>query len=383
MKTIIKVIIVKITAVEARAVSIPYKKPFTYALGTSQADDIVVVRVSTDKGSTGVGEVTVDTPFYGETLESIVYALEKYVGPNVIGNDPFDIGRIVSIAEQTVPDNSCAICALDLALFDLIGKSLELPVYSLLGGKYREKVSIAVEVGMDTREEMVKDSLQYVQKGFRVLKFKVGGDPVEEAEKIEAIREEVGETVVIRADANQAWSPYQAIQFAARTRKSNLELFEQPVPKWDIEGLAKVTRAVDVPVMADESVFSPSDAVRIVRRNAADILNVKLPKAGGLYNAKKITAIAEAAGLACIVGSAETLGIGTAAKIHLACSIRNLKLACEATEFVGCSDSLLVKPYETLNGFAEASDKPGYGVEIDNRKLAQYGQPLGIWKRTK
>ena len=206
-----------------------------------------------------------------------------------------------------------------MALHDLIGKALGVPVGALIGGLHKTHVVVAIEIAGGAPDDMARECLAFMEKGVRAFKPKIGADPDGDADRLRAIREAVGPEVSLRADANQGYNTKEAIRLCRLAERAGvgLELLEQPVAAWDLDGMAFVRRAVDTPIEADESCYSVQDAMQIVRHEAADVLNIKLGKAGGLYGAKKIAAIAEAAGLRCVLGTAFGLGLEAAAKLQL------------------------------------------------------------------
>lgn len=363
----------KITKVQTIPIVIPTKS-FGSAFrkfGPMRRIGFVIVKVYSDNGLMGVGEAIARTGFYGEPLESVKFAIDKYLGPRIIGKNPFDLEQILSTMDWALFGNSCAKSGIELAIYDLIGKALDVPVYQLLGGCYRDKILVGIEVGTESPENMAKTSVEYVEKGIRVLKAKVGGDPNQDIERIRAIREAVGGDVTLRADANEGWTQAQAIRFIKKSEEYNLELIEQPVPRWDIDGLARVRKAVDTPIEADESACSFNAIINIIRKEAADIINIKLAKAGGLYNSKRISVVAEAAGIPCLVGTEFGLGIGIAAKLHLAASTKNINYASEFTELY-LFDNLSSTPFEIQNGYLSIPSGTGLGVQLDENKLKKF-----------
>ena len=226
---------------------------------------------------------------------------------------------------------------------------------------------------------MAQACVALVAKGVRVFKPKIGGVVEADLERLSAIRDAVGPDVAIRADANQGYSVKDAIRLCRLAERANidLQLLEQPVAAWDLQGLAAVRRSVDTPIEADESCFSPHDAMQIVKHEAADVLNVKLGKAGGLTNAKTIAAIAAAAGLRCVVGTAFGLGVEVAAKLHLAASTFSIVDAVEFTE-LALHPTLLTSPRSDelalplADGCLPVPDGPGLGVELDEDDVERY-----------
>jgi muconate cycloisomerase len=337
--------------------------------------EYVIVKIATDEGIVGLGEATPDIGFFGETLEEVKSAIDRYFGPRLIGIDPFDRERI--LYQMEFRGNSCARSAIDLAVHDLLGKALGVPVCSLIGGKCRDKVLVALEIGGGPAEEMGRRCAEFVKQGVRAFKPKIGGYPDEDALRLKAIREAVGKDVTIRADANQGYTPKEAIRLCRLAEKYDvgLELLEQPVGYQDLKGMAEVRAAVDTLIEADESCYGIQDAMNIIRQGAADVINIKVEKVGGLYNAKKVAAIAEGAGLQCVIGTAFGLGITDAAKLHLAASTMIIRDAVEFTE-IYLHDNLLKPPHDTLlrlplkDGCLAVPDGPGFGVAYDEQKLA-------------
>ena len=339
--------------------------------------EYVIVRVETDQGAVGIGEAPVDIGFFGQTLEQVRAAIDDYLGPQIVGADPFD--REMLMHRIAYRANSCARSGIDLALHDLMGKSLGVPVSDLIGGSGKSRIPVAVEIAGGPPDEMARACLEYMAQGVRAFKPKIGGYPSEDAERLAAIRQAVGPDVSIRADANQGYTPKEAISLCRLADSSGvgLELLEQPVPAWDLQGMAAVRRSVETLIEADESCFSIHDAMQVVRHEAADVLNIKVAKAGGLYNAKKIATIAEAAGLQCVLGTAFGLGITIAAKLHLASATVKMAGAVEFTE-IGLHEALLREPDNTrfalplADGCLPVPDAPGFGVELDWAKAEQY-----------
>jgi len=336
-----------------------------------------VVRIETDTGLVGVGEAQADIGFFGETVEEVGSSVEDYLGPQLLGKDPFEREYLLGLIDYR--GNSCARAGLDMALHDLIGKVLGVPVGTLIGGLHKVRVAVAIEIAGGPPDEMARECLAFMEKGVRAFKPKIGGDPDKDADRLRAIREAVGPEVSLRADANQGYNPKEAIRLCRLAERAGvgLELLEQPVPAWDLDGMAFVRRAVDTPIEADESCYSVQDAMQIVRHEAADVLNIKLGKAGGLYGAKKIAAIAEVAGLRCVLGTAFGLGLEVAAKLQLASSTMAVVDAVEFTE-LGLHPNLLASPHDKLlslpvtDGTLPVPDGPGLGVLLDEQVLAQY-----------
>ena len=339
--------------------------------------EYVLVRIDTDEGVSGTGEAQADIGFFGNTVEEVEVAISDYLGPQLIGLDPLD--REVALGRIDYRANSCARAGIDLALHDLVGRALGIPVSSLLGGRHLERVRVAVEIAGGEPEDMARECLRFVELGVRAFKPKIGGDPDADAVRLRAIRDAVGPDVSIRGDANQGYTPKEAIRLCRLADRYGvgLELLEQPVAAWDLQGMALVRRSVDTLIEADEGCYTAHDALQLVRHEAVDVINIKIGKAGGLLHARKIAAVAEAAGLRCVLGTAFGLGPEIAAKLHLASALPNVTDAVEFTE-LGLHGSLLRAPHDrafTLpldDGCLPVPTGPGLGVELDPREIERY-----------
>jgi L-alanine-DL-glutamate epimerase-like enolase superfamily enzyme len=302
---------------------------FTVAYGSYDVFEYALIELITDTGLSGLGEAAPDTEVTGETQVSVLRDLDS-ARQAVVGKDPFDMELILRHLEELLPHGPSSRAAVDMALYDLVGKALGVPVYRLLGGKAHAAVPAYPVVPLDVAESMAAVAAQFAAGGANTLKVKIGTTIEEDEARLAAIREAIGMEIRLRVDVNQGWGDADtAIAAIRRLTRFNLDYVEQPVKDSDIDGMAAVCRAVDVPIMADESLHSPADALEIIQKGAADILNIKLMKCGGIYRGLQILALAEAAGLPCIVGSMGESSIASAAGVHLTAAKANI-LSCEA-----------------------------------------------------
>jgi L-alanine-DL-glutamate epimerase-like enolase superfamily enzyme len=263
-----------------------------------------------------------------------------------------------------------------MALYDILGKTGRKPLFMLMGG-YRSEVMTDITLGIKSPKEMAKDSLIAVQKGFKALKVKVGTNPSEDVERVKMVREAVGSDVELRVDANQAWTPKEAMDVLTEISKCNVEFVEQPVSAEDVRGLASVRKHSSIPVMADESVHSPADALRLIRSEAVDMINIKLMKSGGIHKARKIVEVAEAAGVPCMIGCMSESELGITAAVHLAAAMRNIRYADLDSDLL-LRDKLVKNTLKVENSVRPLSSLPGLGVkEIDQKRL---GAPVGVYR---
>jgi len=309
----------KISRIQLAMLRVPLKTPFKTALRTVNSVEDVVVIVTTDTGAVGYGEAPATAVITGDTHGSILEAIGKVIGPRLIGQEVADLNRITGLIQGAMENNFSAKAALEIAVYDLWGQLYGAPLYRLLGGG-DPVVTTDITISVDYIDKMVADSVSAVERGFASLKIKVGKDMGVDIERVKAIHAAVEGRALLRLDANQGWTAKQAV-FAMRALEDagvHLELLEQPVKAKDIEGLKYVTDRVNTPVMADESVFGPAEVIDLIRRRAADIINIKLMKTGGLSNAIRIADIAAVYGVECMIGCMIESSISVAAAVHLA-----------------------------------------------------------------
>ncbi len=351
----------KITDIKTHMMQVPLVRPFRISLGVITHAVSCLVEVETDEGITGYGEGSPGPLITGENLPGTVESI-RVLREKLLGMDPRDIEAVYTVMNRSIAYAGTAKAAIDIACHDIIGKSCGLPLYRVLGG-YAGEIETDMTVGIDEPEEMARRAKAHVEAGFRVIKTKVGTNPKDDLARVKAIRRAVGDDVKIRLDANQGWHAREAVSLLERLNEYEIELVEQPVPRYDFEGLRYVTANSPVPVMADESCWDSRDALRLVSERAVDFINIKLMKCGGLWEAKKIVNIAEAAGVEIMLGCmAEESGIAINAAAALGAALKNITRADLDASF-----SLTELPYE--GGFSVQdtrrlvlSDQPGLGL---------------------
>lgn len=300
--------------------SVPLLVPFKTALRTANSAEDIIVEVYTDNGMVGFGEAPPTGVITGDTTGAILGALEAHIKNAMIGCEIEDLENTMKKLQGCVHGNTSAKAAVDMAIYDLFGQMCKTPCYQLFGGA-RKNLTTDITISVNDPETMSLDAKLAIERGFDTLKVKVGANPELDVDRLKAIREAVGNDVTIRVDANQAWTPKQAVRIlnSMQEKGLNLELVEQPVKGNDFEGLKFVTMHSDVPVMADESMFSPRDAITLMEMNACDYLNIKLMKTGGIYEASKIVSAAEVFGVPCMMGCMLEARVAVNAAIHFAC----------------------------------------------------------------
>ena len=309
----------RIEHIDIGEISLPLAHPFKTALRTVEHVNDVVVRVRGENGLEGYGEAPATAVITGETKGSIACAVRDFIAPAITGMDLMDLDAVMEKLQRSMVHNTSAKAAVDMALLDLWGKTLNAPLWRLLGGAKRE-FETDITISVNGVDEMVRDSLEAVGRGFSILKVKVGKDPAADVERLAAIREAVGPKVALRVDANQGWTAREAVRIISAMEDAGVgaELIEQPVPAADFDGMKYVTSRVNTPILADESVFSPADAMRVISEHAADYINIKLMKIGGIWPALRLCAMAESFGVQCMIGCMLESQISVAAAAHLA-----------------------------------------------------------------
>ena len=377
---------VKIVGLEAFPIEIPWKHPFKIATALYTTQPYVIVKLYTDSDLVGYGEAVPCYEFTGETIGTVMSILKERIFPSIGGEDAFNIEAITGKMDEATVGNASAKGAIDMAIYDILGKTLNQPVYNLLGGRVRDKALYLGGASITTVEETVEECVKDVLKGIRELKIKVGEDPVRDAEKIRKVREAVGSDAQIRVDANQGWlTPHRAIKAIKLMEKCDLQLVEQPILAWNLKGLSHIRRTVDVPIMLDESVHTSKDAAKAIDAEACDIINIKLMKSGGIFEALKINAVAESSGIECFMGGMGETSIGQAAALHLLASRSNIKygdVELPADEWGLKEDVAGGLKLTKVDGvlYMQVPSGPGLGVQFNDEAMRRYlvTNPLNV-----
>ncbi len=380
----------RITQVECIPVSIPFAKPMIMSGGAVTKSDAVVLKIHTDEGITGVAE-TGDTSLWymGESQDSIMYNLTTIFAPHIlVGEDPFNIETIVAKMDKATRANNHSKALVDYALHDLMGKALGVPVYKLMGGLSNPKIALAFVMSSGTAEAVEAEGRALVEAGFEALKLKVGArTPDEDIEMVGALRAAVGSKVKVMIDANGGWMYHQALYVLQRVAKYDIFVAEQPVPWWDIDGLARLRRKVDVPIFPDESAAELGHVLQVIEREAADGLFLKVPKAGGILKSRRWVSVAQAANLPVMCGCMINTGLGAAVEAaFLGATAWMGKIEQESigplnlhnrydTVSAPLENDLAVIPVRYEKGFLYPPDGPGLGVELDEEALKRLAAP--------
>jgi L-alanine-DL-glutamate epimerase-like enolase superfamily enzyme len=344
------------------------------SIGAHAVSRYVILAIDTDQGLTGWGEATVVPLWSGETQGSAVALLQDYIAPLLKGREVEEID--FDEIDKVGIDNHFTKAAVEMALLDLIGKRQGKPIYQMLGGARNPlQIPIKFSIGLREPEDTAAIAAAKVKEGFTAIKIKVGPDPEKDFRRVAAVRDIIGPNVRLNVDVNGGWSVEQAIREIPRYREFDLEYVEQPTPRWDLDGMAKVRAAVDIPIMADESVFAIWQAEQVIAKGAADLISIYPGKNGGILKSKKICDLAEAAGIGCHLGSNLEWDVATAAMCHLTAACANVQVAKFPVDILGPLYYAVhpeKKPIQFRNGCVVVPDGPGLGIQVDEHDL----QPL-------
>lgn len=382
---------VQIRRIETIRVALPTRRVHKWqGLKEGTIGGYLLVKMTGDDGTVGWGESPALKDwagdygrYFGESAGTTKYVVENYLAPAVMERDAGNIAGLHQRMDNAVRGYPYAKACVEMAAYDLMGRSLDVPVYQLLGGKVRDRIPVTHSIGLLPMDEAVAECRQVVQEGIQTIKIKVGVEPRRDIELVHRVREAVGDETALCVDANQGYSsPGEALQTLKAMEPCRLKYAEQPV-----EGLlrmAEVAKALDTPVMADESAWTPQDVLEIFERRAADIISIYTTKPGGVHPGLEVAAVARAAGFPCnLNGSVET-GVGNLANLHLAAAAPAVTLSCvvpvstpaeaQRGQVAGIyyTDDLIEAPMVFEDGSIVVPEGPGMGIDVDEGKIDKY-----------
>lgn len=381
---------IRIKKVEVSHIVLPTRRIHKWKGLTGSIGGYLLVCMTGENGIEGWGEAPAIKDwggdhgrYYGEPPETTKYLIESYLAPTLTGADVENIADLHLRMDGAVRGYPYAKAALDMAAYDLLGRSLGLPVYTLLGGAVRKSVPVTHSIGLLSVDEAVAECVQVVKEGIRTIKIKVGVDPSRDVEIVRRVREAVGMDIALCVDANQGYaSPAEAIRVIKAMEPARLLYAEQPVE--GLAAMAEVSRVLDTPVMADESAWTANDVLEIIERKAADIVSLYTTKPGGLYRAMQVAAVARAGGLPCNVNGSVETGVGNLANIQLAAAAPSVTLSCvvpvstpaeaQHGQIAGIyyTDDFITTPLAFEEGAIRVPEGPGMGISVDKEKVERY-----------
>jgi L-Ala-D/L-Glu epimerase len=360
-----------IAALEPMLVGVPLREPVSGVHGVTTSQQSVLVRVTTDTGHEGWGNVD-PTPGYSKVSADSVHATIGRLVPALLGVDAFNIHAALARMDREAAAAAEAKAAVEMALVDLKARALGVPVHSLLGGRVRDVVTLNAWIGTVAPAQAAREAVAWLGRGFRTAKIKVAGATDAGVERVAAVRAAVGDRMALRVDFNESLAVDAAPAFIRRLEPYALTLVEQPIPRADIAGLARIRAAIGIPLMADESVADPAALVEIIRRGAADLVKLKVMKQGGLLRTLAMVACAEAAGLRVVLGHGFGLTLSTLAEAAVAAVSAAVIDGCEAVGPLKMAGDVVADPVRLDDGVIRLSDAPGLGATIDADALKRY-----------
>jgi muconate cycloisomerase len=379
-----------IATIELYHVALPTRREHKWTGLTQPIGGYLILRMTDTLGAVGWGEAPALKDwggefgrYFGETPGTAIEVISRHLAPAVTGAVPGEIAELHARMDHAIKGHPYAKAAVEMAAYDLAGKQCGLPVHRLLGGPIRRHIPVTHSIGLIGFAEAEREVAQVAAEGICTIKIKVGVDPERDVEMVRRIRETVGASLALCVDANQGYrAPADAIRTFRRMERFDLIYFEQPVE--GIRRLAEVARAIDVPVMADESAWNAHDVVEIIEQRAAQIVSLYTTKPGGLYRAMEMAAVARAAGLLCNVNGSVETGIGNLANLALAASAPAAVLSCvvpvstpaeaQSGQIGGIyyKDDLITAPMRLVDGAIELPTGAGMGIAVDDAKVRRY-----------
>ncbi|PHZ86370.1 mandelate racemase/muconate lactonizing enzyme family protein [Paremcibacter congregatus] len=362
-----------IKTIEISRLHIPFTQSIKVAIGEVMGTENIIVKITTGSGIVGWGEASPCCPYITGDTADTNYQTAQQLAKLIIGKAAVAIeARMAEINGFIVGEPSIR-SAFDMALYDIAAKAANMPLYRFLGGERRE-IRTDLTIGwQETVEQTVAQAQAILDAGFDAIKMKTGRPGLCDVPHVKAVRELAGPDIAIKIDSNQGWDYPTAIANINAMKHLNLDYSEQPLKVWDYEGLARLRDKVNLPICADESVFTDKDALKLIKQGACDYLNIKLGKAGGIHMGLKINAIAEANGSKCMIGCFGESRLGLSAAAHLAMARPNITFLDLDSAYHFKSDPVIggVTYDEKVGGLLHLPDTPGHGAEIDEIVLQE------------
>jgi L-alanine-DL-glutamate epimerase-like enolase superfamily enzyme len=359
---------IKITAVEIFKSDIKVKEPFRISFMVIDSAMSIFIKISTDTGLYGMGEANPLGKITGETRD-MNFSGAIDLSRLWLNKDPLNIEERMQEINRFLVHNSTLRSAFDMALYDLVGKVTQLPLYAVLGGGKRSFWT-DFTIGIDEPPRMAEKAKLYQKQGFKAIKVKLGTGKDEDIQRVKQIRKAIGEDLPIRIDANQGWDYNTAVLILRALESYGIQYCEQPLAHWDYENMRRLREKTSIAIMVDESLFDHHDAFKLASRGCCDYFNIKLAKCGGIHNALKINNIAESAGISCMVGCMMETRLGITAAAHLISARTNIRFADLDGHLMLAQDPVIGGAAYNI-GEIQLPDTPGHGADLDPGFLKQ------------
>ncbi len=360
----------KIAKIDIFKLNVPLTEPFVIAIETITNAESIAIRITTENGIVGWGECNPYRSIAGET-QGTAFEAGKFLAKILRGQNAVATTDCIKLMDKMLAGNRCIKSAFDMALYDIAARAANMPLYQFLGGANNRSVTTDMTVGINTPVRMAASAFKFKNQGFPAIKVKLGTTLKEDVARIRAIRETIGNAIPLRIDANQGWDEATAIATLKALERFDIEHCEQPIAARNIAGLARVKAASPIPIMADESVFDHFDALNLVQNAACDYFNIKLAKSGGIANALKINAIAEAAGIKCQVGCFSETRLAMSALMHFILACPNVVHFDLDAPLMLSSDPVVGGLVYGENGAVFIDDAIGIGATFDDDFLKE------------
>lgn len=366
----------KIVSVEVSILDLPTIRPHKLSMATMMNQTMVITKITSEDGITGWGEsTTIGGMTYGpESPEGMKLTIDRYLAPLLVGQEASNINSLMHKIEKNVKGNTFAKAGIETALLDAQGKRLGISVSELLGGSINDKLGVLWTLASGNTEKDIEEAKHLISiKRHDTFKLKIGSnEPKKDVAHAVAIKKALGENIRITVDINQAWDEYTAKTWVNVLQDNGIDLIEQPITKTNFEGLARLTEYFHVPIMADEAVATPEDAMKLAKIRGGSVFAVKIMKTGGIYNAKKVAAMAEASDIGLYGGTMLEGTIGSVASAHAFSTFNNLNWGTELFGPLLLTDDIVLNPMQYRDCTLEVPKKPGLGLEVDEDKFKFY-----------
>jgi muconate cycloisomerase len=367
---------ITIRSIDTTIVDLPIRRRHRIGVGVMTGQSAVVVKVLTEDGVAGLGEAVVPgggPEWGGDSVETMKVVIDRYLGPALKMRPLRGVNDAIALMDRAAAENRFAKAALEMSLWDIVGRMHDCSIAEMFGGLQQDRLPVLWSIGADT-PQAADEMGQYVEAGHRTVKFMMADpSPGRDVARIGALLRQLPDDVTVVVDSNGRWTEPMARRWLPELAQCGMDIAEQPLPIWNLAGLARINSLPGVSVMADESVTSVHEAIAVAGRRSADIFSIKVPKSGGLTAASEIAAVARGAGISCYAGGTMETSIGTSAAAQVFGTWSSVR-GCDLIGPLLMTDDVVVEPVAYENGDLVVPSGPGLGMELDEQKLRKYAR---------